>query len=141
MNAIQIAMTEGLTQRQLDRIERLRAERAENKLMSAEDKPKPKPFPYIPNDIWREIKSYLNWENYEKKLDELKPKIKEFVSERWTTRSVIAHFGEDLMRTTYTDYNLLTQNEFNEIGKQQAIRLVFGDKKKKKKMGQRDISV
>jgi hypothetical protein len=110
MNAIQIKMTEGLTQRQLERIERIRTKR------------KPKPFPYIPDDIWREIKTYLT-PNYEKRLNELKLKIKEFISQKWTTRSVIAHFGRDLMRTIYPDYELLTHK---------AIKLVFGDKKQRK---------
>jgi len=104
MNAIQIKMTEGA-------------------------KINPKLFP---DDIWREIKSYITTGYYERKLNELKPKIKEFISQKWTTRSVIAHFGRDLMRTIYPDYELLTHNEFAEISKQKAIKLVFGDKKQRK---------
>ena len=35
----------------------------------------------FPDDIWREIKSYITTGYYERKLNELKPKIKEFITQ------------------------------------------------------------
>ena len=127
MNAIQIKMMEGLTPKQIERIERLRRER------NASKKPKPKPFPYIPDDVWKEIKSYLSpYVDYAKKLNELKPKIKEFITQRWTTRSVVYHFGQDLMRIINPDAPpLLSRVQFENITKRTATNLVFGTEKQR----------
>jgi len=122
MNAIQIKMMEGLTQKQIERIERIRKERNASK----------KPFPYIPDDVWREIKSYITTIDYEKRLTQLKPKIKEFITQKWTTRSVLYHFGQDLMSASYPDAPpLLRRVQFGTLTKRTATQLIFGTEKQR----------
>ena len=126
MNAIQIKMMEGLTPKQIERIERIRKER------NASKKPKPKPFPYIPDDVWKEIKLYITAVDYEKRLNKLKPKIKEFITQKWTTRSVLYHFGQDLMTASYPDAPpLLNGVQFESLTKRTATQLIFGTEKQR----------
>jgi hypothetical protein len=91
-----------------------------------------KQFPYIPDDVWKEIKSYITYGYYERKLNELKPKIKEFITQKWATRSVVYHFGQDLMSSIYPDYKLLEWVQFASISKRTATQLVFGTEKQRK---------